>query len=144
MISGATRVRIGDAERDAAVSSLGEHFAAGRLTHEEFDERLDLAWAARTQADLDPLFADLPSAPNRPVSGPARTVAFGPAPRVVSRRDRRPRPVLGLLVLVALFVVVVTSVPVVLLVLGLVLLSGMFRGHRGRARGYAHWSCASR
>ncbi|MGH3471331.1 MAG: DUF1707 SHOCT-like domain-containing protein [Nocardioidaceae bacterium] len=54
-------IRIGDAERDAAVSSLGEHFAAGRLTHEEYDERANVAFKARTQSDLRPLFADLPT-----------------------------------------------------------------------------------
>ena len=53
-------VRIGDAERDSAVSALGDHFAAGRLTREEFDERIDKAMQARFQSDLQPLFADLP------------------------------------------------------------------------------------
>ena len=55
-----TPVRIGDAERDRAVSSLGDHFAAGRLTRDELDERVDLAMAARFDHDLGPLFADLP------------------------------------------------------------------------------------
>lgn len=54
-------LRIGDAERDAAVNALGEHYAAGRLTKEEYDERSDRAWAARTSRDLWPLFVDLPS-----------------------------------------------------------------------------------
>lgn len=53
-------VRIGDAEREEAVRRLGEHFAAGRLTEEEHSERADQAYAARTQADLDGLFGDLP------------------------------------------------------------------------------------
>jgi hypothetical protein len=53
-------VRIGDVERDSAVSALGDHFAAGRLTREEFDERIDKAMQARFQSDLQPLFADLP------------------------------------------------------------------------------------
>jgi hypothetical protein len=53
-------LRIGDAERDAAVGALGEHYAAGRLTKDEYDERAGAAWAARTQADLGPLFGDLP------------------------------------------------------------------------------------
>ena len=56
-------VRIGDAERDAAVSALGDHYAAGRLTREEFDERSDQAMQARFHGDLQPLFADLPRAP---------------------------------------------------------------------------------
>jgi len=37
-----------------------EHLAAGRLTLEEFDERLDRAYAAKTLGELDDLMADLP------------------------------------------------------------------------------------
>jgi hypothetical protein len=65
----ATPVRIGDAERDRAMSTLGDHFAAGRLTREEFDTRVDQAMAARFDNDLRPLFADLPR--NEPTPGPA-------------------------------------------------------------------------
>lgn len=53
-------LRIGDAERDLAVSSLGEHFVAGRLTQEEFEERSDQATKARYADEVDLLFADLP------------------------------------------------------------------------------------
>ncbi|WP_328991241.1 DUF1707 domain-containing protein [Kribbella sp. NBC_01245] len=53
-------VRIGDAERDEAVALLGEHFVAGRLTQEEFEERSDQATRARYVDDVAPLFADLP------------------------------------------------------------------------------------
>ena len=56
----AVPVRIGDAERDRAISVLSDHFAAGRLTREELDERVDRAMQARFDADLRPLFADLP------------------------------------------------------------------------------------
>ena len=52
--------RIGDAERDRAADYLREHMSVGRLTQEEFDERLTAALQARTAADLAPLFADLP------------------------------------------------------------------------------------
>jgi Domain of unknown function (DUF1707) len=58
--SGSTGLRIGDAEREQAVQSLGEHLRAGRLTVTEYDERLEQAFAARTDAELTPLFADLP------------------------------------------------------------------------------------
>jgi hypothetical protein len=54
-------LRIGDMERDAAVAALGEHFAAGRLNKDEYDERSGAAWVARTAADLIPLFVDLPA-----------------------------------------------------------------------------------
>ncbi len=52
--------RIGDAERDRAASYLQEHMAQGRLDAEEFDERLTRALGAKTAADLEPLFTDLP------------------------------------------------------------------------------------
>ena len=70
-------LRIGDSERDAAVTALGEHYAQGRLTKDELDERTDAAWTARTAADLRPLFVDLPaSATARPgPSGPPASVA---------------------------------------------------------------------
>lgn len=53
-------LRIGDAERDQAVAVLSEHFVAGRLTQDEFEERSDQATRARYADDLAPLFADLP------------------------------------------------------------------------------------
>lgn len=74
-----TPVRIGDAERDTAVSDLGDHFAAGRLDREEFDERADKAMRARFTTDLAPLFADLPAAA-RPAPAPTGMRPAGPPP----------------------------------------------------------------
>ena len=62
-------LRIGDFERDAAVSALGDHFAAGRLTRQEFDERSDRATQAKTGSQLNVLFADLPSLGAAPREG---------------------------------------------------------------------------
>jgi len=53
--------RIGDAERDQATQFLQDHHAQGRLDPAEFDERMSAALQAKTQADLDRLFTDLPS-----------------------------------------------------------------------------------
>ncbi|HXB47626.1 MAG TPA: DUF1707 domain-containing protein [Streptosporangiaceae bacterium] len=53
-------LRIGDRERDAVAAELQEHYAHGRLTLEEFNQRLDAVFAAKTQADLSRLTADLP------------------------------------------------------------------------------------
>jgi len=61
----ADQVRISDAEREQAVISLREHFAAGRLTRAELDERLTTALSARTAGDLRCLQADLP--PGQPL-----------------------------------------------------------------------------
>jgi len=56
--------RIGDNERDNAVDALRDHLAAGRLTPEELDERLGQILSARTQAEINAAFTDLPSDPN--------------------------------------------------------------------------------
>jgi hypothetical protein len=55
--------RIGDADRERAIEELREHILAGRLTPEEFEDRVGSAHAARTRADLDVVSADLPSSP---------------------------------------------------------------------------------
>jgi hypothetical protein len=68
-------VRASDAEREQVSRQLGEHAAAGRLTPEELDERLDAAYAARTNAELDRLLEDLPAAPVGRADDPARRVA---------------------------------------------------------------------
>jgi len=59
------QLRIGDAEREHATAALGEHFAQGRITADEHAERLDQIWAARTRADLQPVFRDLPDPDRR-------------------------------------------------------------------------------
>jgi Domain of unknown function (DUF1707)/2TM domain len=66
-------LRVGDAERGRVVDQLADHHAAGRLTLEEFEERMAAAWTARTGADLEVLVRDLPAAPRpprRPATGP--------------------------------------------------------------------------
>lgn len=55
--------RASDAERDQTVSVLREHAAAGRLTLEEFSERTERVYAARTTGELELLGADLPATP---------------------------------------------------------------------------------
>jgi Domain of unknown function (DUF1707) len=53
-------IRASDADRDKIATALRENLAAGRLTTEEFDERLDKALAAKTLGELEGLTADLP------------------------------------------------------------------------------------
>jgi hypothetical protein len=57
---GDPRIRASDADRDRVVSLLREHHAEGRLTAEEFHQRLDRALDAKTLGELDELLADLP------------------------------------------------------------------------------------
>jgi hypothetical protein len=66
-------IRVADDDRERVVVELREHAVAGRLTLEEFSERVDQAYAARTRGELDVVLRELPSAPLTP----ARTRRFG-------------------------------------------------------------------
>jgi hypothetical protein len=70
-------VRIGDAERDATMTQLREHFVAGRLTFDELTQRIDAALTAKTQRQIDGLMSDLPRPPKGAHVAPAAEV---PAP----------------------------------------------------------------
>ena len=63
-------IRASDADREAVAVRLNEAVGDGRLTLQEFSERLERAYAARTRGELDPLTADLPAID--PVRGPDR------------------------------------------------------------------------
>jgi hypothetical protein len=84
---GSVPQRIGDSERDKAAEYLREHMAQGRLDADEFDERLTVALTAKTQAQLDPLFRDLPSP--RPSDDRARLSPYQTpiAPKVIAARS---------------------------------------------------------
>ncbi|KAB2353012.1 DUF1707 SHOCT-like domain-containing protein [Actinomadura montaniterrae] len=97
-------IRIGDAERDAVMVALHDHFAAGRLDRGELDERLDAVLSAKTRGDLRVLVRDLPAPnglpePERPAAafgevpwdlGPA--LMFGGPGRPMRRRHRHHGP----------------------------------------------------
>jgi hypothetical protein len=68
-----SNIRVGDADRDATATQLREHYAAGRLTLDELNERLEQTFTARTGTDLNAVMRDLPS-----LDG-ARARAGGPA-----------------------------------------------------------------
>jgi hypothetical protein len=59
-MSDVPEIRIGTAEREQAMQRLSDHFAAGRLSVAEFDERSAVVAAAMTRGDLDKVFIDLP------------------------------------------------------------------------------------
>jgi Domain of unknown function (DUF1707) len=73
-------LRVSDADRDAAVSELGEHFQEGRLDRDELEDRTGRALSARTGSDLDELLADLPHVTRAPARTPA---AVRPRPALV-------------------------------------------------------------
>lgn len=54
-------VRASDHDRDRTADLLREHHAVGRLSPEEFTERLDKSFNAKTIDELDELTADLPN-----------------------------------------------------------------------------------
>ena len=117
-------IRVSDAERDQAVAELSEHFQAGRLTQDEFDDRSGIALEARTGADLDGLFADLPA--RRALVPPQ--AAF-PAPDLAFTPGGPPRPnFLPLARIILAFVVAA------------IIAGGLFGGHgHGHHHGNIGW-----
>jgi hypothetical protein len=144
-------LRIGDADREAAAATLREHYAQGRLTLEEFNQRLDAVFASTMQSQLSHITRDLPHAPRPSASLPAPV----PGARREDYQSRGARPRLGL------FPVIIAALATWLLIFDLHLrmfpwpgklaiflailagLRGMLRrvfglgrgGGRGRARG---------
>jgi hypothetical protein len=85
-------VRVGDQERNAALEALGEHLSAGRLDLDEYGERSAEVTTARTVADLEALFDDLP-APHPQLSGWALpAVRAGSSPVVGGSAPIPPQP----------------------------------------------------
>lgn len=122
--------RIGDAEREGAATALSEHFAAGRLDRAEFDVRLDAAYAARTAADLQPLFADLPAPSPLPAVAPRADVARRGAVDVRRRRVLFIPALVPILLLIGV-VTLVTDGHFPFFILPLLWFMGAFRRRRG-------------
>ena len=95
-------LRVGDAERQQAVTALGEHYAAGRLDQAEYDTRIQTAYAARTRVDLQGLFGDLPEpVPFRPAG---HQVGWQAGRDARDRpRHRSGRPVIPVIMAIAIF-----------------------------------------
>jgi hypothetical protein len=92
-------MRISDADRAEVADRLSKHYSDGRLDQAEFNERLDRAMNAKTQADLNGLFADLPA-----------TDEPDKAAKAVRQPDQRPRnrrPVQRVLGLILITVVAI-------------------------------------
>jgi len=94
-------IRISDADRERVTSRLREHFAEGRITQDELDERISATLNAKTFADLRPIMADLPEpAPVGPQPGPVPPPwTGGPAYRY--RRGPRLLPIALIILLAA-------------------------------------------
>ncbi|MGE5288104.1 MAG: DUF1707 SHOCT-like domain-containing protein [Micromonosporaceae bacterium] len=97
------RIRISDADRDRIIGRLNHHFAEGRLTQQELDERVTATLNAKTFGDIRGVMADLPepiSVPPRPQRPPPP----GAPPWALRRRGPRVLPLVALALLVALLV----------------------------------------
>jgi hypothetical protein len=81
-------LRAADADRSAVADVLGTHMSAGRLSVDEYDERLTRAYAARTYGELDELTADLP--PAAPAASARGTSPFSGEGTSSGARPSRP------------------------------------------------------
>lgn len=75
-MSDGSHLRISDSDREQAADLIRDHYAAGRLDSHELDERLQAVYAAKTESELRPLFADLPKLGKS--SGGKRSLALAP------------------------------------------------------------------
>lgn len=83
-------VRLSDSERHGAMSALGQAFAEGRLSMDEYDNRCTSITRAQSAADLAPVFHDLPQSPRSTAIDhqPVYSVADVDNARRASRRTR--------------------------------------------------------
>ena len=75
-------MRVSDADRERAAEVLREAAGQGRISMDELDERLELAYAAKTYADLAAVTGDLPQggAALAPASSTAAASRIGGTP----------------------------------------------------------------
>ncbi|RLP96233.1 DUF1707 domain-containing protein [Micromonospora sp. CV4] len=57
-------LRASDDDRNRVVAELHRHTTAGRLTLDEFSDRVGAVWSTRTLGDLAALTRDLPALPD--------------------------------------------------------------------------------
>ncbi|WP_327743917.1 DUF1707 domain-containing protein [Streptomyces europaeiscabiei] len=82
-VPAAADLRASDADRERVSEQLRDALAEGRLDMEEFEERLDATYKARTYGELAPITRDLPGAgavaPPTVVPPPSVSLVKGPA-----------------------------------------------------------------
>ncbi|MDQ1445513.1 MAG: hypothetical protein QOI20_1977 [Acidimicrobiaceae bacterium] len=89
-------IRVSDAERNEVVDFLRQHCSEGRLTLEEFSDRVGDVFAARTRRELDAVMTDLPvpvewQSPAASSSGAASEAVYEPQHAAPSTRRRAVR-----------------------------------------------------
>jgi hypothetical protein len=130
-------LRVGDAERESTATALREHYAQGRLSTDELNERLDAAFSATTHGQLERVTDDLPHIQPAPAAAP-------PPAAVPQRRTGAAvaRAVTALVTVAALLAVVAIAkhggvhLPrnIATLIIALLILRGLV----GRAFGHRH------
>jgi uncharacterized protein DUF1707 len=137
------RIRVSDADRERVTAKLREHFAEGRLTSEELEERISAALAAKTVGDLRRVMADLPDpSPVPPHVRSAPPWAYRPG--FVAWRGPRLLPLAIVLLVAALVIPGVGWMFVAFLKVALVLwlvacVAGIIGAFRFRRRLRRHW-----
>jgi len=127
-------LRVSDADRDRAIAELSEHYQAGRITTEEFEDRSGRALQARTTADLADLFTDLPRR-QAPATGATATstAPASPAKAWPARVPVAPVTILAVIAVLALLsghLFHIAWVPVVAIVVVRLLAGGRDRRDR--------------
>jgi len=131
-------MRVSDAERQSVADRLAEHFSSGRLDQEEFDERVSRAMGAKTRADLNGLFDDLPEAGMPGMGQPGTGLPGTGAPAAAGYRRRHRHPIL-LAALVILVALAAGHVIFPLLWIGFVVVVILaLTGHFGHGRSHHH------
>lgn len=95
-MSNLDNLRVSEADREEASARLAEHYSTGRLTDDDYYERLDAVWSAKVRGDVEMLFTDLPKSAPQPLQAVRR------------QRKGRPRafPLVACFLLVAIGLVV--------------------------------------
>jgi Domain of unknown function (DUF1707) len=137
------RIRVSDADREQVTARLREHYAEGRLSSDELDERVTAALNAKTFGDLRRVMTDLPDTAMEPGPAPQSPPWTG-KPRLILWRGPRLLP-LALILLIAAVVIpgagwLFFAFLKIMLVLWLVaIIAGVFMAARFRRRMRRYW-----
>ena len=144
-------MRVSDAERERVAEFIREQALEGRLDSEELEERLGLAYSAKTAGELEDLIADLPHRlVSRRAKPPTRQQKHPPLPAIVGLvvLGVIALPTLaagGIAIATALIVALVATVFALSVVFGPFVLVGVLvaqaaRRRRPQPRRRQHWS----
>jgi hypothetical protein len=135
-------IRVSDADRERVAEGLREHYAEGRLSAEELDERITKTLNAKTVADLGAVMTDLPDdqrMAQQPQLQAPKPPRWSGRPVVVYRRGPRILPLLVLALIAAVAIpgagwIFVAFLKVALLFWLVACIAGIFAANRFRRR----------